>query len=401
MSNSGSTSRRSVVALPFHSIRSVSSPEDTENGRKVYMGHVPITAIVSLSTEANVRDYLLEAEGRKARKPTQVHRAILETLESTPANFSVLNGGLVLVAHSCEIDEKGKVLNLGEPSIINGSQTQGIVKDFLRHRKEKGIELPDPIPHVKFELIVTDDEDLIADISIARNFQNDVMTISIAGRLKQLDELELALQRKIPGAKLKKSETKLSDDYVQTEKLLQVIAALVPDELVVEKDGTKRGRSKAYCYSMKARCLKDFREMYEAAHNPKAERHAEYSALYGFYLDICAEALAIYDRWKEHQGFRGTGLHAIERDGERIVSVPDGIVFPIIAAHSVFAKKTPSGWRIAPPVSFDDGELIRVAKSVYQEIAHSKPMEMGKSTPCYSALLQITSLYQRLSGHLV
>jgi hypothetical protein len=34
-------------------------------------------------------------------------------------------------------------------------------------------------------VIVTNDDDLIAEISIARNFQNDVLAISIAGRLTQ------------------------------------------------------------------------------------------------------------------------------------------------------------------------------------------------------------------------
>jgi hypothetical protein len=36
-------------------------------------------------------------------------------------------------------------------------------------------------PSIKYELIVTNDDNLIAEISISRNFQNDVRAISIAG----------------------------------------------------------------------------------------------------------------------------------------------------------------------------------------------------------------------------
>lgn len=45
------------------------------------------------------------------------------------------------------------------------------------------------------------------------------MTISIVGRLGQLDELEKSMQDQLPESKLKKSETRLSDDYVKTERL--------------------------------------------------------------------------------------------------------------------------------------------------------------------------------------
>src|SRR5581483_7951112 len=92
--------------------------------------------------------------------------------------------------------EQKKLLKLLKPSIINGSQTQGVLNDFYRESKDAETELP--TIHVTFELIVTNDDELIAETSIARNFQNDVMTLSIAGRLGQLDELERSLQQSFP-----------------------------------------------------------------------------------------------------------------------------------------------------------------------------------------------------------
>ena len=211
---------RNIFNFSFHNVRHISCPEDQDNNRRVYVGHSPIESVIDLPTDENVRDYMLEAEGKKRRRPTQVHRAILDTLENNPGNFSVLNSGVVIVARNCEIDEKKKLLTLKSPSIINGSQTQGVIRDYISSNGDKEFKC-----HVKFEIIVTDNEDLIAETSISRNFQNDVMTISIAGRLGQLDELEQSLEAKLPGTKLQKSETKLSDDYVKTERLLQIIAA--------------------------------------------------------------------------------------------------------------------------------------------------------------------------------
>lgn len=376
--------------LPYYTVKNISSPEDTSNNRRVYIGQTTIDSIVTIPANENVRDYLLDAEGKIRRVPTQVHRAILDTLQNNPDNFSILNSGIVIVARNCEIMEKDKILVLTKPSIINGSQTQGVIKDFLN--SEENGNAYNFVPHIKFEIVVTDNEGLIAETSISRNFQNDVMSISIVGRLGQLDELEEALQSKDPTLKLKKSETKLSEDYVKTERLLQIIAALVPEELWLKSNEM----NKVYTYSMKAKCLKDFQEIHKKAKESSSDNHQAYKDLYKFYLDIAKQGLDLYDKWKSHQGFKGTWLRSIQREDGRIKDVPDGIVFPILASLSAFAKKTKDGWRISPPPFFSESELIKATKSVYMEIAHSNPWNMGKSKACYSALYQITSIYKKL-----
>ncbi|EHC18587.1 hypothetical protein [Fischerella thermalis] len=69
------TSKRSVdfVEFPYNSSRNVSCPEDIENNRKILFGHAPLTSVLSLPTNENVRDYLLDAEGKQRRRPTSVH----------------------------------------------------------------------------------------------------------------------------------------------------------------------------------------------------------------------------------------------------------------------------------------------------------------------------------------
>lgn len=381
----------SVLSIPFHSIRNISSPEDIQNGRAIQAGQLPIKSILDLPTHENVRGYLVEAEGKQRRVKTQVHRAIEETLKERPDSFSVLNGGIVIVARDSEIDEKQKILKLNNPSIINGSQTQGVVRDFL----ERASDSIAASVHIKFELIVTTDDDLIADISISRNFQNDVENLSIAGRKGQLDELEASIQKTLPEFRLQKSETQIpaeGNDYLHTEKLLQVLAALLPKELWWKQAEF----NKTYTYNAKAVCLKDFQEIYKRAKDPDAKEHDKFKEIYRFYLNISAAAWGLYTKWKTHQGFAKTGLRSIERDGREVVDVPDGIIFPIIASLSEFAVNGKAGWRIDQPKQLNDAELISAAKSVYMEIAKSKPEIMGKTKACYSNLQQITSIYRKL-----
>ncbi len=177
-------------------------------------------------------------------------------------------------------------------------------------------------------MIITTDPELVAEVSIARNFQNDVQTISIIGRLQELDEIEERFKKEFPDHELRKKETERpSDDnsYIETEKLLQVVAALLPDAL-----WWKGGEpNKTYTYDRKAACLRDFDRIYKGAKNPDDTEHELLAMVYAFYLDVVPQAWSLYTRWKSHQGFAGTGLRSILREGREIVDVPDGILFPI------------------------------------------------------------------------
>jgi hypothetical protein len=90
--------------------------------------------------------------------------------------------------------------------------------------------------------------------------------------------------------------------------------------------------------------------------------------LYRFYLDVAAQAYELHEKWRTHQGVRGTRLHSIERESGRIVEVPDGIIFPILASLSAFAIMTQSGWQIKQPRGFDEKEVIAAAAEAYKEM---------------------------------
>lgn len=378
---------RDAYELPYIVCRNISSPEDDSERRKVYAGQVPASSVLDLEDNENVREYLVDAKGKQKQSPTMVHQAIRKTLNDNTDQFNILNGGMVLVARAARVDDQRKILYLTRPSIINGSQTQGELRRYFDGNAQS--EFTDP--SVKFELIVTDDDDLIAEISIARNFQNDVRAISIAGRRGQLDELECAVKKGFPNAQLRKSETHLTADgvYLDTEKLIQVIFALLPPEMLRKIDARAEPTNKVFTYSQKTRCLKLFQRLVEDG--PRD--------VYQCCLDLAPIAWKLYENWKTHQGFYGTRLRSITRDENGIADVPDGIIFPILSAFSAFVKETKQGvWGLAVPVAFSDEELIEAAKQVYMEIAEHNPQTMGKNKACYSTLLQITTIYARLDS---
>jgi AIPR protein len=392
MATSETAASRAAFPFPYINCRNISDPDDEAAGRKVYSGKAPASSVLSLEDDENVREYLVDARGKLKRVPTLVHQAIRKTLEDIPDQFSILNGGMVIVARGAEIDDKNRVMMLRRPSIINGSQTQG---ELQRYFEKFRISSDFFEPKIKFELIVTDDDDLIAEISIARNFQNDVRAISIAGRRGQLDELEAAVQKAIPDAKLRMSETDLVADgkFLDTEKLIQVVFALMPAKLLKGLDRDGDPSNKAFTYSQKTRCLKLFQRLVE-----EREGNSDQADAYRYFLDIAGEAWTLYERWKVHQGFRGTRIRSIERDGGEIADVPDGIIFPILSALSAFATHGRKGWTIYLPDRFDEKELIEAAAQVYMEIANHNPQTMGKNKACYSALFRLTSIYARLAA---
>lgn len=369
----------------YHKCRNISSPEDEAAGRRVFAGCAPSSSILPFEDDENVREYLVDAPGKQKKSPTLVHQAIRKTLKESPEHFGVLNSGTVIVARGAEVDDKKRVMTLRGASIINGSQTQGELQRFFDHQSDD--EKADP--SIKFEIVVTDDDNLIAEISIARNFQNDVKAISIAGRRGQLDALEAEIAKRIPGAKLRKAETDSTapaEGFLDTEKIIQATFALLP-QTTKTPDGMEIDLgSKVFAYSQKTRCLKLFQRLADDGN----------STMYKAFVGIAPLAWELYGAWKAHQGFAGTGIRSIERDGGKIIDVPDGIIFPILAAHSVFVRKSKAQWVLDKPKELSDDKLIAAAKSAYMDIADHNPQSMGKSKACYSNLLQITSIYAEL-----
>jgi hypothetical protein len=166
----------------------------------------------------------------------------------------------------------------------------------------------------------------------------------------------------------------------------------MPARLLKALDRDGDPSSKVFTYSQKTRCLKMFQRL--------VEEHGDTSDLaetYGCALNIAGTAWKLYENWKTHQGFRGTRLRSIEREGSEIIEVPDGIIFPVLSALSAFVAQKKGSWVVTFPKHFDDRALIDAAAELYMEVANHNPQTMGKSKACYSTLFRLTSIYARLA----
>lgn len=385
--------RMSKIELVYDRLRNISCPHDMEGGRQVFSGHMRASEVRKIPTNQNVREYLLDDEQKK-RRMSYVHEAILETLKERPGLFSVLNGGVVITAGSIEhetprLKESNSFL-LSDASIINGSQTRGVISQFF---KDRGDDLSVD-PYVTFELIVTQDQALVAEISGTRNSQNEVQFLSIIGRRGHLNDLAKAMMDYDPAWKIQTSETAREDQIVDTSKLIQLLMAVSPPKLFA------RPFEKKDSYKLKTSCMRRFEEIWENAHDSSRPKSAEYAEHYQFFLDIAPHVWDEYISWKESDVFdqftRGKDGKKFDfgprSGGPQRHDVPDGLVIPVISAYAAFCEKIEGKWKMVPPVRFSRDKLAKQAASYFRDTARFDPSEMGRASGSYSTLTNAAEL---------
>jgi hypothetical protein len=378
------------IRFPYNVIRNVSSPEDDNAERKRYAGNASATSFFDLPDDENVRAFLERTGDGTKRKPTLVNLRIRQTLEEAREEFSILNGGVVVVARGAEIDDKARIATLHRASIINGSQTRGILKEWFKQNQDDR-----DFPNVSFELIVCDDEELIAEISIARNTQNDVKAVSIYGRRGLFEELNKSMAHSFPDQPLRMSETDFGDEYLDTEKLVQVLTVLAPAEIAFpstsKRPQTEEGKFRIYAYNHRARTLQDFATVMggeDAMRGPFASARR-------FILDVAPAAWRIYKSLKTNASL-ARRIHRVEREDGRIApdGVPDGIVFPVLSALSQFVAEARGSWKLEIPNDFDLNDLCSQANHTYTRGAGgNNPNVMGKTGACYHHLHSVVATY--------
>jgi len=382
------TQNASAYTLKYVTLKAVASPEDQNSNRKRHLGVAKADALFDLNCAENVRSYLgLDADGGK-RKATLVNLAIRETVEKNRDLFPILNSGVVIVARQINVDDQAKTAHLKGASIINGAQTMGVMQDYFREHTEDT-----EFPSVNFEIIVTDDEELIADVSIARNFQNRVTDLSIYGRMGRFEQLEQVMQKADPSIKLRKRETDFGDEFLDTEKLIQVLTVLAPKEIPlpsVEKNRkTPETMLRVYAYRHRSRCLKDFAAV--------MDEPGKWSPAHQLFLDLAPSAWALYQRLRGEQSFSILRcVKALDTKGVKVVApdgVPDGIVFPMLSALSRFVRQVKGSWKIDVPKTFPWNTLFAQARIQETTTAGNNPQTMGKHADCYIALHGAIEMY--------
>lgn len=373
-----------AVQLSYQLLRNTTSPDETATGVKSFVVNIPAFEILKLDTRENLRAYIAE---HNARKRNRVHDAIRNTIQSEPQRFITRNSGFVIAASDIEVDDAKRMLWLTEPSIINGAQSQGEIRQWVMDAYDDNAYAPDdedPPFYVRAEIIVDPDPDEVVETAIARNTATPVRSISQAGARGHLEELEASIRKRHPAIKIRKSET--DENVSDTRKILQYARLLMPAS--VSKNETAAEKLRAY--KNPEQCLTDFSSWFD--NRTRDEAAAE---KYRFTVEIAPFAIEEYEYWERHDGWNGhrvweetkKGGRACRRDPGtgKIVWVSPGLVFPILGAMGEFAEDTPKGWRIQKPSLFKPSEMITRAVSQFRAL-NSDPMQMGRSAGAYDAL---------------
>lgn len=377
---------RSHTTLSYQLIRNTTSPDESATGVKSYVANLTAFEILKVGTGSNLRTYLAEYNPRKR---TQVHEAILYTIETEPARFITRNSGFVIAASDAEIDDGKKSMKLYDASIINGAQSQGEILRWVKAQYgENGPNPDDETPfYVRAEIVVDPDHSEIVETAIARNTATPVKSISQAGARGHLNDLEKSIMKVHPSIKIRKSET--DENVYDTRKILQYTRLLMPKD-VADNDSTAE---KLRPYKNPEQCLSDFSDWWEA--HDKKSRDMKARLKYDFTVEMAPHAISEYEYWERHPAWNGhhiwdetnKGGRACRRDGNgKIVWVSPGLIFPLVGAMSEFVEMDAAGnWRINKPKIFRPGEMIASAVKQFRNV-DSDPMQMGRDGGVYDAL---------------
>jgi hypothetical protein len=401
---SARSAQRSKQTLSYQLLRNTTSPDEIESGVKSFVANLPVFEILKIGTEENLRGYLAE---HNPRRRNRVHDAIRRTIDTLPGRFITRNSGFVITASEVEVDDNKKIITLVEPSVINGAQSQGEIRKWVRDTYGDEVDQDeDPPFHIRAEIIVDPDGQQVVETAIARNTATPVKSISQAGSRGHLEDLEISVRKKWPKLQIRKSESdEVGEDVYDTRKLLQFCRLLMPTSV----SGNDTAAEKLRAYKNPEQCLTDFSNWYETkGADPDAKRK------YDFTVSIAPIAIQEYEHWEAHDGWNGhrvwtetkKGGRACRRDeaSNRIIWVSPGLVFPILGAISEFAAETqPGKWVISKPRMFSDSEMIARAVAQFRTV-DSDPMLMGRSAGVYDALRiypsTIVSVMKQISAEL-
>jgi AIPR protein len=393
-----------TVRLSYLKIRDVSTKDEEANGASTYVALLPAAEILKVGTDGNLRSYIPAHEGKKRNL---VHKAIARTIRENCDRFSQLNSGFLIGASKITVDDNKKIVTLRHASVNNGAQSQGEIQLYFDECNKLGVP---PVEFaVRCELSIEPDAATRTSIAVARNTATKIEGISIAGKFGYFEDLAVSFKKTHPNLELARSETDVEDKFVDTRLLLQVLWAMMPEELAPEHRRSMEARMRAYKNA--AYCLQDFMEIFDIAHRAvghkpitdQTSRHNE--RLYSYFVDMAGPAWAEYLRWHAHEGWNDKRLREplrqVVRGEEGVVRVSDGIIFPILSALSKFVRydSLRRHWKIVYPKVFQDEDMLIAARRQLIQ-CDGRPMLMGRSGAAYEALMILTEMAERYSAQI-
>ena len=157
---------------------------DIRGVKEAYLGLLPFPEFIKLIQDENQTIHnIFDDNVRDFQGENAVNKKIKETLSKSDFDlFCVLNNGVTIVATS--ITRAGNRFTLRDYQVVNGCQTSNVLHDCRHIQGIEGTNIP-------IKIIVTDDDEIKTEITLATNSQTEVKTEQLEALSSFQKKLEL------------------------------------------------------------------------------------------------------------------------------------------------------------------------------------------------------------------
>ena len=389
--NTAGQSATKTETLKTLIVKNTTSPDEKKHGSANYVLICPVSEILNLNIDKNLR--IGYGNINSAKKETPIHREIRESFLIDPSRFVQRHTGFVILCDEIILGSPGdygkNVATLSNASLINGAQTQQIIKDLFKDFDDNDKNFYKKV-NVRVEIVVEKKLDEQGDIKVARNSSVNVTDLSRYGDQGVFDELQKSMTSYNPDWKIQLKET---DTEISTQQVLQTVRLFVTDEMQ-DNDPSQVNIIKSY--RNKAVVMNDFAKLHE-----DINKGSGYSELYEFFIEFAPIAWSEYLKWTHdhdwHKFFKKSeNAKRIGRYSEKTktFTLSWALVCPVLYGLKDFVTDDSKPLRIEYPKTFDKEKYMNQAFKIFKEEYDYVPQDFAKNTSSYYKLLRYAGSFK-------
>ena len=372
-------------------VRNTTSLEESKNNALNYTLVCPLKEILKINIDENLR--IAYGDSNTSKKETSIHRDIRESFEEAPDRFIQRHSGFSVVCDDLNVASKqdGGIsqVTLTNASLINGAQTQRVLKDIISNYPDEAYSKY----NVRVEVIVEKNRPERIEIAIARNTTNNVSDLSQMGKKTYFNSLDDSC-KSVLGIGVQRSETE-TDGKIPTQTLLQILRTMVPKSIRSEgtKDMQALDKSTVKAYSGKTSVLREYKK-YKDAEEEGSKLAGFESPILKFYREFAPYAWQTFEAWQSDPDWIELFNKNLKAGAKRIGKYDEdtkdfnmgwAVLCPVLYGLQHFLKETSDGWRIDQPSSFDKKNYMKKVFDLLKD-KEFNPQEFAKDKGVYLEL---------------
>lgn len=377
-------------------VKNTTSPEEKKNGSMHYTIVCSLKEILNLNVFENLR--IAYTSDESIKRITPKHKEIYQSFEDAPDRFIQRHSGFTVICNDIKVSSPQEyginTVTLDNASLINGAQTQDLLKNLLEDYE--GVEAYENV-NIRVEVLVEKAQDERIEIAIARNTSTNVSNLSIMGKKRYFDPLEIGVTNILGNDhRLQKSET---DDGIPTQTLLQTLRTMTPKEIRDEYKSLKDSPVKSY--SGKAMVLNEYKDMVDAEADGRVKNSRFESSVLNYYRSFAGYAWIEYGKWssdkdwiplwKKSDNYKKIGKYNQKDDS---FDLTWAILCPLLYGLQHFLYEEKSGsWKIKYSDSFDKKAYMNYVLDRFKDSGF-EPQTFAKDRAYYQDLYIFVSDYK-------